>query len=433
MSKTVLLIFFRKVKSFIWSFKFYLLCTFSILACYRPIQNVAKKVLRKFNWKPIFFRDLNDFSSQSLMLVAASSSTVAAPSFNGIIEPISVKKFSSLSAHIIQKKGGGIIATTYSPAVILDEKLLLSPHLIRDWIRIKTDSGNLFLSEKNFLIGRINATSEIEKGILIGGAGAFNWYHFVVEILPKAFLASHLPSRFDGVPFLVPEECLKYPSFTSALACFSGNRPIRFVQKSELVGLNFLVVFDEISIGPFNLVSGEWPQVKDYAHHDDFLRLFFEEFRTRILASNINTITSKNLERRVFLTRPGIRRNYNQDELFKIASKYNFEAFSAENFTLEEQAKIFSESSLVIGPSGAAWVGIVFREAPLCGLTWLPREYQNFCGYSGLANLLGHQLDFIEAQTSRPLKSTGEAYVYDYRVCPVQFESALKRMVGQNQ
>ena len=106
MSKTVLSIFFRKVKSFIWSFKFYLLGTFSILACYRPIQNVAKKVLRKFNWKPIFFRDLNDFSSQSLMLVAASSSTVAAPSFNGIIEPISVKKFSSLSAHIIQKKGG---------------------------------------------------------------------------------------------------------------------------------------------------------------------------------------------------------------------------------------------------------------------------------------------------------------------------------------
>ncbi len=141
-------------------------------------------------------------------------------------------------------------------------------------------------------------------------------------------------------------------------------------------------------------------QVKDYAQHDAFLRLFFREFRSKVLYGSESQVKVKNRERRIFLVRPGVRRNYNQDELLAIAVQYGFERFSPEDFTLAEQAKIFSESSAVIGPSGAAWVGMIFRQPPLHGLTWLPHEYESFCGYSSLANLLGHQLDFIEATDS---------------------------------
>lgn len=116
------------------------------------------------------------------------------------------------------------------------------------------------------------------------------------------------------------------------------------------------------------------------------------------------------------LTRPGVRRNFNQSELVNIASRYGFEAVSPETLSLEEQAETFASASHVIGPSGAAWVGMIFNESGIRGLSWLPGVYKEFCGYSALAKLLGHQLVFIEAHPSRELKTTGDAYIFPYRV-----------------
>ena len=426
-------IFLRKTKSLVFRMKARLQRTSFILACNGPAQIYFKDFLEKRNWQPVALRNLNDFAIESLNLFPASSSTVAAPCFNGQRVASSSKTFPPLRAHVLQASGGSkLIASAYSPGVISEDDLLLPFHLVNSCNRVTTDGGGVFNLGDKFHVGCIRANVELKEGILIGGAGAFNWYHFVVEVLPKAFLSKNLPSQFDRLPLLVPDECRRFPSFSSALEHFSSGRPLQFIQKGDLVGVERLIVFDEPSIGPFNLIAGEWPRVEDYAQHDAFLRSFFEEFRSKALKIGELKVKAKNPERRIFLVRPGVRRNYNQDELLAIALQYGFEPFSPEAFTLAQQAKIFSESSAVIGPSGAAWVGMIFREAPLHGLTWLPREYKSFCGYSNLATLLGHRLNFIEAKTPRALRSTGEAYVSDYQVCPIKFESALKTLAEKN-
>jgi hypothetical protein len=137
--------------------------------------------------------------------------------------------------------------------------------------------------------------------------------------------------------------------------------------------------------------------------------------------------------RRIFLKRPGERRNYNQDELIEIARRYGFEPVTPELLSLQDQATTFAEASAVIGPSGAAWVGMIFREQPLLGLSWLPLPYEYFCSYSALANLIGHRLEFIVTRTQQVLRSTGEAYMAEYQVCPVEFENALKNMTSDLQ
>jgi hypothetical protein len=135
--------------------------------------------------------------------------------------------------------------------------------------------------------------------------------------------------------------------------------------------------------------------------------------------------------KRIFLARGGTRREYNQKELLDISVRYGFEEVHMQDLTLREQAELFQSSSMIIGPSGAAWVGMVFRGQPTSGLSWLPRVYDEFCSYSTLANLLGHQLSFIDATPDKELRSTGEAYGASYRVCPVEFESALRQLVNR--
>ncbi len=160
-----------------------------------------------------------------------------------------------------KQERGGVkpIASAYSPGVIFENNLLLPFHLVEGWNRVTTDGDGLFHLADKFRVGRIRATVELKEGILIGGAGAFNWYHFVLEVLPKALLAKYLPSQFDRLPLLVPDECRRFPSFSSALEHFSGGRTLQFIQKGQHVGVERLIVFDEPSIGPFNLIAGEWP------------------------------------------------------------------------------------------------------------------------------------------------------------------------------
>lgn len=232
---------------------------------------------------------------------------------------------------------------------------------------------------------------------------------------------------------LLPEECKVIPTFCIAYKLFCDGRRTHFIRRGQSLGLKKLVVFDEINIGPFNLELGEWPRIADYAQHDEIMRSFFSAFRSRLLANDLSHKVGKAAGRRLYLTRPGIRRKYNQDELLDIAMRYGFEKFSPEEFTLHEQAKIFSEASFVIGPSGAAWVGMMFNERSLKGLSWLPQGYEEFCCYSTMAHTLGHEIHFIEAKTEIALKSTSEAYMAAQQICPIEFEEALKNLLREEQ
>ena len=105
-----------------------------------------------------------------------------------------------------------------------------------------------------------------------------------------------------------------------------------------------------------------------------------------------------------------------------------------ETLELTEQAALFSNADFVVGPSGAAWVGMIYSGSPngkLKGISWLPKKYNEFCSYSSLAHLLGHDLLFINAQTDRPLQNTRDAYKFDYQVSKNEFKCALQKLVGE--
>lgn len=392
-------------------------------ACHGPASALAWFILRRMNWQRVTIASHSCVAERSLPVAEATPFTVQAPRWAGKISREKSGIFPNVRAHILRSG----MATAYSPAVLHGAQVCLPDTLLEDRDRIKTDTGDLFDLYRDFSIGRIRPHDHTDGGILIGGAGAYNWYHFIIECLPKAFLARRLPAEFNDLPLLVPEECGQFSSFAKALGIFSGRRPLRFIAYGEHLLCNRLIVLDEVSVGPFNLAKEHWPRVEDYRQHETVLTAFIEEIRSRLLGST----PSPGDGRRLFLRRSGQRRNYNQDELIEIAGRYGFEAVSPEALPLEKQATMFSEASAVVGASGAAWVGMIFRESPLVGLSWLPSAYSEFCGYSALARLLNHQLFFVEARTTSRPRSTSQLYSTGYRVCPVEFETALRGILAR--
>ncbi len=389
-----------------------------------PFNGFAVQVLKIKNWQPTKFAELDDrILVNSFALAETSRYLIEAPHWIGEASLTYEGIYPIIHAHVLRE---GVI-TAYSSGILKGEKLYLPGHLLEKRHRVMTDSASLFAGWGKFLVGRINPQSRIDRGILIGGAGAFNWYHFVIECLPKVWLVNKMPAEYKNLPLIVPAECRRIPSFASALSIFSAGRPLHYLCYGECVKVDHLVVIDDVSVGPFNLVPGAWPRIDDYSQNEIVMRQFLSEFRFQLLGKGFNSSG----RRKIYLCRPTVRRNYNQDELLELAMKHGFVPINPESLTLEEQAKIFAEATAVVGPSGAAWVGMVFNERPFLGLSWLPVEYRHFCSYSALGNMLGHRIKFLEARTEKVLRSTGEAYSANYKVCPFEFEMALQEITDQ--
>jgi hypothetical protein len=99
--------FLRKTKSLVLRLKARLARTVFTLACNGPAQFFAKTFLKTRNLQPVVLRNLNDFAAESLILVPASSSTVAAPGFNGQSGAVSSKVFPPIKAHFLHSRSEG--------------------------------------------------------------------------------------------------------------------------------------------------------------------------------------------------------------------------------------------------------------------------------------------------------------------------------------
>lgn len=360
-------------------------------------------------------------ATQSIRLASACIQTTVSPDF-GTPETKKVHgKFPQLNAYLMQDA----IASPETTQLICNGKLVATAYQKRLRNRIPSNCLDLgFYNQKYALIKKTESTC-IEKAILIGGDGAVNWYHFLIEIAPKAYLASLLPASFDDYPLIVPKCVRLAESYGEILKILLPNRVVLTVDRPTVAVKN-LVVFDDVTLGPFNLYPDLWPQISDYSQHDEILRDVFAKLRQGLLLSDQRH--AKN--RRLFIVRPAIRRDYNQQELLNVARKYGFEAFSPEKLNLSEQARMFSEASHVIGSSGAAWSNMVFSAEPIKALTWIYSEYSEFCVYSSLSNLLGHEMRFVEAVPGQKLRSTHEANIANYNVPVDQFENALKKLIA---
>jgi capsular polysaccharide biosynthesis protein len=304
-----------------------------------------------------------------------------------------------------------------------DSFLVLPEHYLENRNRLRPGGGGLFRFERGHCIGRIPYNEKVlDRGILVGGAGSSNWYHFMIECLPKAFLAQRLPERFSDWPLLVPIEAKNCATFSDALNVFIGSRPVIYLSYSDIIKVKNLIVFDEFSISPFNLSRYSWPIYGDYGQNDEFIINYARHLQNNL----IGVPGALGTQKRIFLVRPGVRRSYNQDEILDIAVRYGFQAISPENMSLTEQARLFSEAEIIIGPSGAAWVGVLFSQKPTRMLSWLPREYSQACSYSNLSKILGHEMRFIYSTPNDPVNSTDDVYLASYRVDPDAFIEALK-------
>lgn len=385
------------------------------LAGYRP----AAALLRRKGKTILPVRPMSSAAAQSMVLAPAGASTRAVPNFGDGAPPLAPGLHPGLRAHLLHDARTSV----YHSQIRLTDAFLLPDLHFAARERLEPNKGTMGDFDKHRALCDARPLRQFDRAILLGGDGSDNWYHYVIECGAKAWLARHLPDAYADWPLLVPAEARKPGPFADLVAALMPGRTLLDVGPAT-VRVERLVVFDEVSHGPFNFYPGLWPRLDDYVQHDDTLLAMVAFLRQALIPPALPAPQS-----RLYLARPPGRRDHNQAELIDIAARHGFVAVSPERLTLREQAALFAGASHVLGASGAAWTNMIFAPPTLRALTWILPEYSEFCSYSALAALLGQDLRYIVTDTGRPVRDTHDAFLAPYTVPPAAFEAALLRLL----
>jgi len=312
-----------------------------------------------------------------------------------------------------------------SSSVLHNRKLILERVQGVDPRRCNYACGEIRRIGASRALVRRDGVETLDKGIFLGGNGAFNYYHWMVEIAPKLEFLPDLDPEFAGYPLLVDQSTANAPTLMEALNCLKGDREIVILERNVIYHVGDLLYMNAPVVAPFNLRGKESFKAADFLTRKDSV-LFIRE---TLLSSRRAGGQAKMLGERLFLARRGNRRNYNQDEIFEVFEREGFIKVFLEDYALHEQIELVSSAKMIAGPSGAAWTNIVFFQPGAKGLCWMDERLLGFCTFSNLAHCVDVDLRYVTYRTD--VDATDEFYSAHYQVDVEEIKRELSSMLSE--
>ncbi len=255
--------------------------------------------------------------------------------------------------------------------------------------------GTLFEHSNSLaLIKKRSIQVSIEEGFFLAGNGASNYYHWLIEIIPKIYF---IKSEFQDkeINFLVSHKVREIKNFHEILqkATEGLNAQFTYMEPDKEYLVRSLITLTTPNILPFNLRGiGFKPQYCIF--HPEAVQFI------RQLASNYQATSGETYSDKIFLARRGSIRDYNQEQIFLELKKHGYKKIFIEDYSFLEQASIFRNAKFIVGPTGAAWTNIVFSSEGTKAFCWMAKEIGDFSAFSNLANFAGVNLTYTYYRAS---------------------------------
>ena len=269
-----------------------------------------------------------------------------------------------------------------------------------------------------FLYRAPPAGTEISEGILLAGRNDANWYHWVIEYLPRLLQADEHIS--PEVPLLVTS---RTPGTGIELLRSLTTRPIVELDSGSTIRVEILhVVAPPVQV----LDTTEVPWSAGISMNPAVLR----RFRDRVLSGRNDAVPT----RRVFLRRnSGHRGLGNESELASIARRYGFEQVDPGALTWQQQLELFESTSLLVGASGAVMADYLFMSPGSRILALTSSALRDFVLPAALAEVAGVEFSYLIGPTATKLESTRHRRDWlhsNFTIDPGLFERVLTEEIA---
>ncbi len=224
---------------------------------------------------------------------------------------------------------------------------------------------------------------KIKKGIWITHDWTDAYYHWFADALPRLMLAED-SINVHQLPVLLPDYYQQHSFITDSLTML-GYQPY-FLES----GIPYIV--DKLYITSMTAVTGQ------------FNSIYIGKVRSSLTeGKNQNTDICK----KIYISRSKAKKRFvaNEKELSAFLSSLGFQIVHFENYSLEQQIKIVSESKVIIGLHGAGLTNMLFlpKQSTVFELISKEKNWYNWC-YQNMANALNLKYYQIECETSKAIE-----------------------------
>jgi capsular polysaccharide biosynthesis protein len=262
--------------------------------------------------------------------------------------------------------------------------------------------------------------THLRSAVLLTGRSANNYFHSLIEYLPRIFLVLDEPN-LQMVPIVITDD---WPSSVQeALEFLSRGRKVLRVSRSDNLTVDDLFI-PSMHTCIFDSTRRPWIEGSRFSH--DLL----DRLRTSLWE------WSEPLESRgdrVFILRKGGARTLeNAEEIEEIAANFEFHLIAPETLTPQQQIGMFATASKIVGIGGAAMANSVFCTPGTRILAMVSEQLRDFVIHSAIARHAGANMELLLGRTTT--SPTRFEYRRDFmhapfRVSPRSFRRALELMV----
>ena len=297
-------------------------------------------------------------------------------------EAASPREYVSIIDHAVVT-GGSSLVISQTGDLLSDEMVdfptedfgIKSPHIS---FRHK---NNVILSYKE------RYDTHITEGILLSCDHDNNYFHWLVECLPKLVLIDDL-KQFVDVPLLIPDGL--HENLKTALDRVNiNNHPIIYLDNGAAYHVDRLIFPSALS-RVIDRYQGEPVFDKDIVLSHKWVSRVAD-----LLKKDVRI--KKKPWRKLYLTRKkGLRALGNQEDIEQMLSEHNFEIVELDDVSLDFQIELFSQASVVVAPSGAALTNMLFCQPGTKVIILMSNhETTNFYFWSNLGDVAKLDVNFI--------------------------------------
>ncbi|MDY6449400.1 glycosyltransferase family 61 protein [Acinetobacter faecalis] len=292
----------------------------------------------------------------------------------------------------------------------------------------KYSTGNIVAHNQDYalIFKHKNSISINDNVFFLGGNGVSNYFHWLVEILPKLVFLAKNESILNSISSIVVHENIKkikslYDSLIVIMRVYGIDKTIIYVNNQTSIKFKNVLYMSTFNHVLFNFKGN---CNKNYTY---FLKSSLLEMSDayKIKIKNSIDFCSKKFPSKFFIRRgAGVssynKRNYNEDDISRTLKKFNIVDIYIENYSFEEQIFLFSNAKFIVAPSGAFLTNLIFCKKETVIISWLSSNVSEFSVYSTLACFFDLKMHFIYSD-----QSVGESLHGKYYLNPSSLEKKI--------
>ncbi len=289
-----------------------------------------------------------------------------------------------------------------------------------DYTLLYNSKNLLFHGHRLAKINNLPREKRAGEAVFLGGTFSFNYFHFLIEILPKFKYLDEIPLEKEAI-LITPQVIRENPNLEKLLSFFADGRKVDYLDPEKYYHYRKLWHITYPNSMVPNIGEGEHYR----AEFTKFSKESVSYVRSICLKSYKISEVSIAPVSKIFLARRSPFRKYNESELLEIAAELGFEAVYLEDLNIHEQIFLMQNVEYVIGPSGAAWTNIIFaKPGKTKGLVWLGNVWKDFSAFSTLAeyvdfDLYHYRFDYKDA-----------TFHSDYELPADEFKNQLTKLLN---